>query len=62
MNYRIPGKLKRGRPCFTWRDSLHRALRHAGDQQWEDTLTDAAAHNSKCNALYLHPDTDESDY
>lgn len=62
MNYRISGKLKRGRPCFTWNDALARDLRRAGDQKWENTLSDASAHSAKCNGLYQHSDTDELDY
>lgn len=29
LAYNIPGKYKHGRPCFTWHDSLNRAIRRS---------------------------------
>lgn len=62
LRYRLSGKFKRGRPCFTWKDSLRRDLNRAGDQLWDDTIDDTKLHNAKCDALYSRSDTDESDY
>lgn len=61
LRYRLPGKLKRSRPCYTWNDSLERDLRRAGEQNWEDTIHDAKLHNAKCDNLYNRSDTDESE-
>lgn len=62
LQFSLPGKFKRGRPCFTWRDSLNRELRRAGDLQWDLTIRDTGAHNAKCSTIYQHPDTDEEEY
>lgn len=61
LNYRAPGKLKRGRPCFTWRTSLERDVRLSRVHDWDQTLHDAAAHNSKCNTVFDTSEPDGSD-
>lgn len=61
MAYHIPGKYKQGRPCFTWHDSLNRALRKSRIQDWQTTNNDKQLHNAKCNAVYDVSDTDVSE-
>lgn len=62
MHYRIPGKLKHGRSCFTWNDSLRRDLQRTRNRNWDSTIMNTAAHNDKCNDVFNDPDTDCSDY
>lgn len=61
LAYRIPGKMKRGRPCFTWEDSLQRDLWNTRDRDWNGTIHDTKLHNDKCNDIFADPDTDDSD-
>lgn len=61
LNYRIPGKFKRGRPCFTWHNSLTRAIRRSRIQDWEKSIQDKDIHNKKCDSIYEEPDTDQSE-
>lgn len=61
LRYSIPGKRKIGRPCFTWHDSLNRALRRSNVTDWQDTIQDTQAHNRKCESSYLPSHSDDSD-
>lgn len=63
LNYRATGKLKRGRPCFTWNTSLQHDIRlsRIDDDDWARTINDTSLHNAKCNSLYDRQDTDDSD-
>lgn len=59
--YNVPGKLKRGRPCFTWHNSLERAIRLSKVNNWSETVHNKFEHNRKCDEAYLPTDSDESD-
>lgn len=52
MGYRLSGKRKVGRPCFTWNDTLQRDITRPGLTDWEATVHDRVAHEAKCQQLY----------
>lgn len=52
LKFRLHGKLKVGRPCFTWHDSLADTTRQSGISNLEITIQDRKAHEDKCNQLY----------
>lgn len=52
MGYRIRGKKKIGRPCFTWKNSLQYDLARTGMNNWEESIMDKTLHETKCNSLY----------
>lgn len=58
LRYRAHGRLKVGRPCYTWHDSIESDVRKSNItmESWEETVGDAALHNSKCKTLYT-PDS-----
>lgn len=58
LHYRVPGKLKISRPCFTWNDCLQRGLRVSRLRDWAQTIGDKKAHNAKCDSLYLMESSD----
>lgn len=47
-------KFKGGRPCYTWHNTLKSDVdkSNISMESWEETISDAASHNAKCNALY----------
>lgn len=47
LYYKIPGKLKRGRPCYTWHNSLTRALRRSRIRDRHTTISERRDHNLK---------------
>lgn len=59
MNYRAPGKLKIGRPCFTWNDTLEKDIALSQIDDWEQTINDAKKHNDKCDELYQNNQEDD---
>lgn len=61
LTYHAPGKLKRGRPCFTWHTSLNRAIYRSRQVNWHTTVLDKNAHNKKCDELFLPSQSDDSD-
>lgn len=54
MNFRLTGKLKVGRPCFTWNDTVHRDMDVSGIDNWDSTVMDPTKHNAKCDQFYLN--------
>lgn len=62
LHYHIPGKFKRGRPCFTWNETLRRDLGRTRDRNWLSTINDTSSHNAKCHEIFQDSDTDQSDY
>lgn len=59
LAYRIDGKKKLGRPCFTWHETLTQDIIRSKETNWDQTLEDRKQHEDKCNRLY--DEAEESD-
>lgn len=62
LSYRIPGKKKVGRPCFTWKSSARQDVDRSGCslEYWKDIANDKAKFKEATKRLYQ--EMVESDY
>lgn len=56
LNYSIPRKFKRGRPCFTWHHTINRAIRRSRIRNWRPTINNKIQHNAKCDEIFMASD------
>lgn len=56
--YRVPGKRKLGRPCFTWNEILRRDVRTSKVRNWDRTVHDKKKHNAKCDRTFEEESSD----
>lgn len=52
LEFQVTGKYKRGRPCYTWHDSLKKDMDKARTTDWEDTVHDSKLHKDKCKLIF----------
>lgn len=58
LDYQIKGKLKVGRPCFTWKTTLNRDLERSTAEEWMDTIDNKELHSTKCESVYDETDSE----